>query len=228
MLKVGPHKDVKSFRKEVFVHMLKSTLRVRFTRLVGALLLAAAAVGMLAVAGACGGSGGSDGDSPTPTFTRDVEDQSRNLKPAPNFTINVYQGSEVLGGDTLELSDLQGKPLAINFWGGLCPPCRAELPDFQAFYDTHKDQINMFGLDVGALFGLGARDDGRDLLEELGITFPAGYTDDEDVIKNYRVLGIPATAFITAEGEIFRFWQGPLTEEKLAEITEEMLATTGS
>ena len=205
--------------------MLKSTLRVRFTRLVGAPLLAAAAVGLFAVAGACGGSEGAD---PTPTFTREVEDKSLDLKPAPDFTINAYQGSEVIGGDTLQLSDLQGKPLALNFWGGLCPPCRAELPDFQAFYDTHKDQINMFGLDVGALFGLGARDDGKALLEELGITFPAGYTEDEDIVRKYRVLGIPATAFITAEGEIFRFWQGPLTEEKLAEITEEMLAATGS
>ncbi len=208
--------------------MLRPRLHVRFTgstRLVGVLFLVAAAAGLLAVAGACGGSGG---DNPTPTFTRDVEDVSLNLKPAPNFNINAYQGSNVLGGDTLELSDLQGKPLALNFWGGLCPPCRAELPDFQAFYDTNKDQINMFGLDVGSLVGLGSRDDGKALLDELGITFPAGYTDDEDIVKKYRVLGIPATAFITADGEIFRLWQGPLTEEKLAEITEEMLAATGS
>ena len=205
--------------------MLKSTLRVRFTRLVGAPLLAAAAVGLFAVAGACGGSEGAD---PSPTFTREVEDKSLDLKPAPDFTINAYQGSEVIGGDTLQLSDLQGKPLALNFWGGLCPPCRAELPDFQAFYDTHKDQINMFGLDVGALLGLGARDDGKALLEELDITFPAGYTEDEDIVRKYRVLGIPATVFITANGDIFRLWQGPLTEEKLAEITDEMLAATGS
>ena len=205
--------------------MSKSSLRARSPKLVWVPMFAAAAIALMAVAGACGGS---DGGDATPTFTREVEDKSLDLKPAPDFTINAYQGSEVLGGDTLQLSDLQGKPLALNFWGGLCPPCRAELPDFQAFYDTHKDQINMLGLDVGALFGLGARDDGRDLLEELGITFPAGYTDDDEIVKKYRVLGIPATAFITADGDLYRLWQGPLNEEKLAEITEEMLAATSS
>ena len=77
--------------------MLKSILRVRFTRLVGAPLLAAAAVGLLAVAGACGGSEGAD---PTPTFTREVEDKALDLKPAPDFTMYAYQGSDVLGGET--------------------------------------------------------------------------------------------------------------------------------
>ena len=205
--------------------MSKSSLRVRFTKFIRVPMFAAAAMALMALAGACGGSSGGDA---TPTFTTEVEDKALDLKPAPDFTINAYQGSDVLGGETLKLSDLQGKPLALNFWGGLCPPCRAELPDFQAFYDTHKDQINMFGLDVGALFGLGARDDGKTLLEELGITFPAGYTDDEDIVKKYRVLGIPATAFITADGDLYRLWQGPLNEEKLAEITEEMLAATSS
>ena len=205
--------------------MTTSSLRVRLTRLAGVSILVAAAVGLLSVAGACSGSGGGDA---TPTFTTEVEDKALDLKPAPDFTMNAYQGSDVLGGEMLQLSDLQGKPLALNFWGGLCPPCRAELPDFQAFYDTHKDQINMFGLDVGGVFGLGARDDGRALLEELGITFPAGYTEDEDIVKKYRVLGIPATAFITADGDLYRLWQGPLNEEKLAEITEEMLAATSS
>ena len=185
----------------------------------------AAAVGLLAVAAACGGSGG--GDS-TPAVTGDKGADSLDLDPAPNITINAYQGSDVLGGEMLELSDLRGKPLALNFWGGLCPPCRAELPDFQAFYDTHKDQINMFALDVGASFGLGARNDAIALLDELGITFPAGYSEEGDVVQKYRVFGIPATAFITADGDLYRLWQGPLNEEKLAEITEEMIAATGS
>ena len=206
--------------------MLKSTLRVRFTRLVGAPLLAAAAVGLFAVAGACGGSEGAD---PTPTFTREVEDKSLDLKPAPDFTINAYQGSEVIGGDTLQLSDLQGKPLALNFWGGLCPPCRAELPDFQAFYDSHKDEINLFGLDVGAVFGLGRQGRRQGPAGRTGHHLSGGVHRGRERDKESTVSwAYPQLRSSPRTATYIRLWQGPLNEEKLAEITEEMLAATGS
>ena len=50
------------------------------------------------------------------------------LEPAPDFRFSLYQGEEVLGAKELSLSDLRGKPLVLNFWAGLCPPCRLEMP----------------------------------------------------------------------------------------------------
>ena len=47
---------------------------------------------------------------------------------APDFSFTLYQGESRLGAEILDLSDLQGRPTVLNFWAGLCPPCRAELP----------------------------------------------------------------------------------------------------
>lgn len=168
-------------------------------------LLGVLTVGVLAIA-ACGSS----------------------LSEAPDVELFLYQGQEVLGADSLNLSDLEGKPLVLNFWAGLCPPCIAEMPDLQRFYDEFKDRVNLFGLDVGPFVLLGSRQDGKELLEELNISYPAGSTDDDKVVRRYDILGMPTTVWITADGKIFKSWGGALTEGKLGEITEAMLAETAS
>ena len=150
------------------------------------------------------------------------------LSEAPDVELFLYQGQEVLGADSLNLSDLEGKPLVLNFWAGLCPPCEAEMPDFQRFNDQYKDRVNLFGLDVGPFTLLGSRQEGKDLLNELGITYPAGSTEDDTVVRQYEILGMPTTVWITADGKIFEKWGGALTEGKLGEITEAMLAETAS
>ena len=165
---------------------------------------------------ACGSSdsAGSNGDTSS-------------LEEAPNFAFNLYQGEDVLGGSELNLSDLQGKPLVLNFWAGLCPPCRAEMPDLQEFYDEFSDRAILLGLDIGPFTGLGSNQSGLQLIEDLGITYPAGSTTDESVARDYKVLGMPSTVFITSDGKIFRNWTGILNKAKLVEVTEAMIRLSG-
>jgi thiol:disulfide interchange protein len=82
----------------------------------------------------------------------------------------------------------------------------------------------MLGIDIGQFTALGSQKDARDLLEELEVTYPAGFTNDSNIIRDYKVLGMPTTVFITAKGEIFNKWTGALTSEILVEKVEEMLA----
>lgn len=45
-----------------------------------------------------------------------------------DFTIRAYTGADRLGGETVLLSSVvgHGQPVVLNFWGGLCPPCRGD------------------------------------------------------------------------------------------------------
>ena len=96
----------------------------------------------------------------------------------------------------------------------------------QEFYEEFNGQVSLVGVDLGTFFaGLGSKQDGVELLRELQVTYPAGFTDDQSVVKSYGVLGMPSTVFITADGKIFRKWTGLLNKEKLAEITEKMLGS---
>ena len=147
----------------------------------------------------------------------------RSAEPAPDFEFTLYQGTESLGEDNLNFSYLRGRPVVLNFWAGLCPPCRIEMPEFQAFYEEFGDQVTLLGLDVGPFFGLGSHQSARDLLVELDITYPAGYPPDDGAVRSYKVLSMPSTYFITAEGMIFERWGGTLNKGVLARITAEML-----
>ena len=141
-----------------------------------------------------------------------------------DFNISLYQGSDELGSETVAVSDLRGQPVVLNFWAGLCPPCRAEMPEFQDFADEYDGRATLVGVDLGQFFALGSEADAIALLQELGVTYPAGSTDDPNLVRELGVLGLPATFFVAADGGLHRKWQGVLNGDKLAEITDEMLA----
>ena len=185
----------------------------------GALAVALVVVTFILVA--CGG-GSDDGIKKLPSVATGSEVQM-DTDLAPNFDITLFQGEAKLGGTDLNVRQFQGKPLIINFWAGLCPPCRAELPDLQEFYNEFSDRVTLVGVDLGQFTGLGSLQDAKDLLEELQITYPAGFTGDSSVIREYKVFGMPTTIFIDANGEIFKNWGGALNSSVLREQANAML-----
>ena len=141
-----------------------------------------------------------------------------------DFLICFYQGQDMVGEEMALLSELRGQAVVLNFWAGLCPPCRAEMPEFQHFADEYAGRALVVGVDLGQFFQLGNQEDAIKLLNELSVTYPAGYTEDAGVLPELGVTGLPATFFIAADGTLHRKWLGVLNGEKLAEITDEMLA----
>jgi thiol-disulfide isomerase/thioredoxin len=187
----------------------------------GGKVLAVLLLGLLLPAACNRGEADAAGDSGTPAASAD-------LPRVADFEIVAYQSDAELGGERVQFSEVlaQGKPVVLNFWAGLCPPCRAEMPEFQEVYDQFSDRIVLLGIDLGPFTGLGTSDQGRALLEDLGITYPAGTTEDASVVSRFQVLGMPTTIFVTPDGGITHKWTGILTREKLTELIEELLAVT--
>ncbi|HET6780540.1 MAG TPA: TlpA disulfide reductase family protein [bacterium] len=147
-------------------------------------------------------------------------------QPAPDFEVRMYQGQADVGGQQVRLSQIlaRGKPVVLNFFAGLCPPCRAEMPDFQERYAAGgRDRYVMLAVDVGPYTALGTREDGKRLLGTLGITFPAGTVFDEDILAAYQLFGMPSTFFITPRGRIVRKQAGLLTPGQMDAYIRELL-----
>ena len=123
----------------------------------------------------------------------------------------------------MQLGQLRGKPVILNFWARLCPPCWSEMPELQEFYKEFEDQVVLLGIDIGQFTGLGSYRDASKLLKATGVTYPAGFTNDADIVRKYRVMAMPTTVFISGDGQIFRKWTGALDLAAVTRLTKAML-----
>ena len=84
-------------------------------------------------------------------FQPDVSTENEKV---PNSKISQEEKSEVLfkdeTGNVIELSDLKGKVVFINFWATWCPPCIAEMPSINKLQEKFKDNEDFIVLMVDA------------------------------------------------------------------------------
>lgn len=190
-------------------------------------VLGAAAVAVALAAAACSSSGAASAPSapPPPGDEAQAPTPVPDLKPAADFQFPLYQGAEHIDGAAeVTLEGLAGHPLVVNFWAPLCPPCRAEMPDFEQLWQRHRDQgLIVLGVDVGPFTGLGDREQAVAFLAEIGITYPTGQAVSAQIMRDYRVLGMPTTVFVTRDGTVLRTWSGALNGEKLEELAGQLL-----
>jgi thiol-disulfide isomerase/thioredoxin len=144
------------------------------------------------------------------------------------FPIVVYRGADVLGAEELDFGQLlgTGTPVVLNFWAGQCPPCRAEMPDFQAVYDRYADEFLLVGVDIGPFIGLGTRESAIELLDELDISYPTAYALDARAVQDNDVLGMPTTIFYDGDGEVVARHTGLLTEQAFEGRVREAIDAT--
>jgi cytochrome c biogenesis protein CcmG/thiol:disulfide interchange protein DsbE len=172
------------------------------------------------VAAACASNGGTVAEQPRGSPGASA--------PGESFTVVAYQGEDQLGGDEVEFDSLlgQGKPVVLNFWAAQCPPCRAEMPWFQQAHERHGDSVLLVGVDIGPFIGLGSNEQGKRLLEELEIGYPAAAAVDDKPIRRFRVIGMPTTVFFDAGGSVIRTHAGILTKQQIDEWFERLTAGT--
>ena len=136
---------------------------------------------------------------------------------ANDFQVTLFNGG------SFRLSDQVGKTaVVLNFWYPTCPPCRAEMPDFQrSWQELQGEDVRFLGLFVPQ--GLDTEQDARDFVEELGLTYDFATDTRAQVAQSYEVLYFPTTVFVDRKGRIFRTVIAALDEEKIISMVRKMI-----
>ncbi|HEX9411929.1 MAG TPA: TlpA disulfide reductase family protein, partial [Ktedonobacterales bacterium] len=147
--------------------------------------------------------------------------------PAPGFQIGgVAPDFELpsLGGGSIRLSSLRGRAVVLNFWASWCGPCTEEMPALQDLYATQGDRgpvvlaINQ-GEDASTV---------QAFVQAHGLTFPVGLDTDQHVGAQYRMIGLPTSTWIDANGRIVDRVPGAMAPAVMRAKATRVLAATES
>lgn len=110
-----------------------------------------------------------------------------------------------LDGRVIDLQELRGRVVLLEFWATWCPSCMKELPHLKSVYDEyHARGFEIVGIDLDE-----AQDEQKllALLAEENLQWPQYFSGDghymtSEVSKRFGVMGIPAMFLLDKRGRI--------------------------
>ena len=150
------------------------------------------------------------------TSTANQTEEALSQNQAPDFKVTNESGLEV------RLSDFRGKPVVINFWASWCPPCKAELPDFNETCLKYGDEVEfmMINLTDGERETLKSA---RKFITSQGYTFPLYFDTQFEAAAAYQIMSIPQTFFINSDGTINNYRMGMISGQDLEKEIQSIL-----
>ena len=139
-----------------------------------------------------------------------------------NFQLAFYSGYGLDSKTSINLEDLRGKVVVINFWASWCKPCEQEASDLRQAWDYYEPSGNV--VFIGADY-VDTEPEARVYLKKFGITFPNGPDLATKLSQYFRIKGVPETYFIDKNGVLQYVQIGPFTSlEQIQGIIDPLLA----
>ena len=154
--------------------------------------LVAAALALLLAASGLGRAAESESDTPDHTKLGEFVPASQ---PFPAPEISLADSS----GQTIELSDLRGKPVIVNLWATWCEPCLREMPSLERVQSRFGERIAV--LAVSEDRGGGKTVD--PFIAKLGLKSVKIYIDPKSEAGHaFAVRGLPTSLLIDRNGMV--------------------------
>jgi len=108
--------------------------------------------------------------------------------------------------------------VVLNFWATWCPPCRVEMPHFEAASHLYAGEIAILGVNQAE-----SATTITDYANEHGLTYPLLIDREMKVNNLYGVLNLPTTVFIDRNGVVREVLIGTISQAVLEQRIDGLL-----
>ena len=125
----------------------------------------------------------------------------------PSPALNLVE----LGGREASLEAYRGQVVLVNNWATWCPPCRAEMPTLEGYYQDHKD-------DNFSLIGIEAGDpdvEVEQFVDQYALSFPVWLDPENKSLSGFQNSSLPSSYVIDRDGTVVLAWTGAISREML-------------
>ncbi|MCX8062743.1 MAG: TlpA family protein disulfide reductase [Anaerolineales bacterium] len=126
-------------------------------------------------------------------------------QPAPQLSLQNMEGKVV------SLADYHGQVVLVNNWATWCPPCRAEMPVLETYYQTHRQK----GFVILAIEAGDPPEEVNAFVQRYGLSFPVLLDPEGRALVAFRNQALPNTYVIDRQGRIRLAWTGPVDHKAL-------------
>jgi peroxiredoxin len=133
--------------------------------------------------------------------------------PAPELSLTDLQDNPV------SLADFKGRVVLVNNWATWCPPCKAEMPTLQAYYEDHKDQ----GFEIVAIEAGEPVAEVAEFSKQYGLNFKVWPDSKQKALTAFRSFSLPNSYVIDEDGQVRLAWFGPINRKMLEEYVTPLL-----
>ncbi|MEJ2348677.1 MAG: TlpA disulfide reductase family protein [Anaerolineales bacterium] len=147
---------------------------------------------------------------PKPQSTAASETHNSVAPVAVSFPAPALELSDLQGGKA-SLKDYRGQVVLVNNWATWCPPCRAEMPTLEAYFEDHRDQgFTLIGIEAGD-----PQADVTEFVERYQLSFPIWLDPQNESLKGFYNSGLPNSYVIDRDGSVVMGWTGAISREML-------------
>ncbi|MCQ9616229.1 TlpA family protein disulfide reductase [Paenalcaligenes niemegkensis] len=121
----------------------------------------------------------------------------------------------------VQLDSYRGKPVVLNLWATWCPPCRREMPVFQAAQQQYEDVHFVFANQMESA------DKVLEFMDEEKLLLHNLLQDESGELSQFaKSKGLPTTLFIDASGQVQHVRMGEVSEASLRHQLSSTLSAT--